>query len=134
MKNGMNDEVVKPIRSWSFPIEFRPTINPTQMVSGEENIRQSLQILFSTILGERVHRPYYGYSFREIVFESNTLSTRVLIINNIKRAVAIHEPRIKVDEVLIESQSSAEGILEIQLSYTIVQNEMKGFLTYSFIY
>lgn len=130
----MSDEVVKPIRSWSFPLEFSPKINPTHMVSGEENIRQSLQILFSTVLGERIHRPDYGYSFREIAFESNMLSTRVLIINNIKRAVALHEPRIRVDQVLIDNRQSIEGILEIQLHYTIVQNEMKDFLAYSFMY
>ena len=43
-------------RGWSFPPEFGPGGAEVAMVAGEEDIAQSLSILFGTALGERVMR------------------------------------------------------------------------------
>ena len=55
-------------RGWAFPPTFEKVTSPgdgttdgrVAMVSQEEDINQSLHILLSTSLGERVLQPEYG--------------------------------------------------------------------------
>jgi len=45
---------------WSFPPEFDPVSGSVVLVSNEKDIGESLDILLSTSLGERVMQPRYG--------------------------------------------------------------------------
>ena len=45
-------------RGWSFPPDFQNDKRTTRMSEYEEDIRQSLIILFSTRVGERFNRNY----------------------------------------------------------------------------
>jgi uncharacterized protein len=54
---------------WAFPPEFDRNAGAVQMVSGEEDINQSLNILLSTSLGERVMQARYGCNLHDFVFE-----------------------------------------------------------------
>ena len=56
-------------RGWSFPPEFGPGGAEVAMVAGEEDIAQSLSILFGTALGERVMRETYGCDLSRYMFE-----------------------------------------------------------------
>ena len=47
-------------RGWSFPPRFDDRQYTIMMVEEEEDIRQSLRILFSTLPGERLMKPDYG--------------------------------------------------------------------------
>lgn len=128
----MDEDMPILMRSWSFPPEFSPDIRPTKLVSGKENVRQSLLILFSTRPGERVYRPEYGFSFEEIMFEPNTLGSKTRILNSIKRAVARFEPRVRLNQVRINEEKALEGTWEIELNYTLVSNGEEDSLTYVF--
>ncbi len=119
------------ISSWAFPPEFNPGIYPTRLVTGVENIRQSLEILFSTLPGERVHRADYGFSFKEIVFEPTNLGTRTLIEDHLRRAVEVFEPRIRIDQLAIDDTDIVEGIWKIYMEYTILQYNTTDQITYS---
>lgn len=128
----MNEDMPILMRSWCFPPEFSPDSQPTKLVSGRENIRQSLLILFSTRLGERIYRPDYGFSFEEIVFDPITLGSKTRIIKSIKQAVARFEPRIRLKQVQINDEKALNGTLEIELVYTILSNEEEDSFTYVF--
>lgn len=118
----MDEDRVLPIRSWSFPPHFSAGIRPTRLVSGKENIRQSLTILFSTKPEERIYRPEYGFPLEEIAFEPRSLGSKTLIINNIKRVVAQFEPRIRLNGVTINEKEGEEEVWEIRLDYTLTGN------------
>ena len=47
-------------RGWSFPPTFNRTTSGVEMLEGEADIVSSLQVLLSTIQGERVMLPQYG--------------------------------------------------------------------------
>ncbi len=55
---------------WSFPPAFDKGSNTAVMVSAEKDIEQSLEILLSTSLGERVMQPDYGCNLKDYQFES----------------------------------------------------------------
>lgn len=102
---------------WEFPPVFDKT--GVRLVESNIDIHQSLTILLSTKPGERIFRPEYGCNIQQWVFAKMNLSERTLIIDTIKKAVIIGEPRISLTNVQVEIKDSIEGILMINLDYLI---------------
>lgn len=116
-------------KGWSFP----PTLTESgaDMVTYEQDIEQSLRVLFSTSPGERVNRYDYGCPLRRYVFEPITTETTVRMRNDIVRAVTLFEPRITLEEVSFEEQV-AEGLLLIRLTYTVIRTNNRNNMVYPF--
>lgn len=106
-------------RGWAYPPEFSTHDIPTQMTQDEEDIRQSLCILLSTRVGERVYRPDYGTELHLYQFEQIDLTIETEIKNAIEKAVLLFEPRVSLDRVEINKTRLDEGLLIIELYYTI---------------
>lgn len=116
-------------RGWSFP----PTLTDggVAMAAYEEDIEQSLRVLFSTSPGERVCRYDYGCPLRRYAFEPITTETTVRMRSDIARAVILFEPRITLEEVSFEEQL-AEGVLLICLTYTVIRTNNRNNMVYPF--
>lgn len=61
---------------WSFPPEFNRHSGNVKMVSEEQDIEESLRILLSTRLGERVMIPRFGCDLTDLLFESINLTQK----------------------------------------------------------
>jgi len=118
---------------WSFPPGFIKN-QGVEMVNEEEDIRQSLHILFSTIPGERMFRFDYGCNIHRWVFGEINLSARTMIIETIEQAIEHFEPRIQVERTEIDTKDIAEGILWIHLEYTIPQVNSRSNMVYPFYF
>ncbi|MBE5080240.1 GPW/gp25 family protein [Phocaeicola dorei] len=118
-------------RGWSFPPALGSDGMPTRMVSGEENIEQSLLMLLGTSPGERVHRYDYGCPIRRYAFEVMDITTQTLLRDEIERAVVMFEPRVDLHRVDFETDDK-EGILKITLDYTIRQTNRRTNMVYPF--
>ena len=88
------------------------------MVSDNEDIEQSLAVLFTTSLGERLLHPTYGCDLRRYLFEPMNVSTTTLIQDLVSTAILYFEPRIRPDAVTL-SEVAEDGILRIQVDYTV---------------
>lgn len=119
-------------RGWSFPPEFKKDNNATCMVQEEEDIRQSLHILLETEPGERIHRYDFGCDLKKFVYEPMTVSTQTMMEDVIRTAVLNFEPRITLDEVLFNHEQAAEGILYIELVYTVRSTNNRSNQVYPF--
>lgn len=119
-------------RGWSFPPCFDASAGEVQMVEAEEDIRESLRILFSTQPGERILLPRYGCALHALVFESlsETLLTRIRTV--IEDAILYFEPRIRLESVHIDKSAGTDGLLLIGLEYTIVQTNTRSNMVYPF--
>ena len=53
---------------WAFPPTFDPVSGTVELVSGEKDINESLNILLSTSIGERVMQPKYGCNMQDYLF------------------------------------------------------------------
>ena len=107
---------------WSFPPTFNREAGSVELVSDEEDIRQSLNILLSTTLGERVMQPRYGCDLANYVFENMNSSVIGYLKDRVKNAILYYEPRIvaeKIEVTAAESFDLIEGKFTISIDYSI---------------
>lgn len=107
---------------WSFPPAFNKETGLVDMVSDMEDINQSLDILLSTYLGERVMQPKYGCNLNDYLFEGLSSSTIGYIKDRVSNAILYYEPRILAENIEVTSDDSTdllEGRFLISVEYTI---------------
>lgn len=120
-------------KGWAFPPAFIRG-SGAEMVSEESCIRQSLQVLFLTAPGERIFRFDYGCRIRRWMFEEMDLSLKTLIIDSIKQSIIYYEPRIDVNKIEVETKEYREGILWINLDYTVRQTNNRSNMVFPFYF
>ena len=103
---------------WSFPPTFLPSNGGVVMVSDEEDIQQSLEILLQTELGERVMHSDFGCSLQPYIYENMNAEVIALIKDSVSESILNHESRIEVDAIdLLDEQD--QGFLLIKITYMI---------------
>ncbi len=103
---------------WGFPPTFTKTDQKVEMASGRLDIEQSLEILLSTRVGERIMQAKYGCNLDRLIFEPLDSTLITYVKDLIETAILYFEPRILVNEISIEPIVN-EGKLEINIEYTI---------------
>ncbi len=104
---------------WGFPPTFDKSLKSVIMLKDEEDIQSGLHILLTTRIGERVMRPAYGCNLDELVFESLTSTFKAYIRDLVMTAILFHEPRIKLNKVELDDSRELEGIILIEIDYTV---------------
>ncbi|HEX5172261.1 MAG TPA: GPW/gp25 family protein [Cyclobacteriaceae bacterium] len=104
---------------WGFPPSFSKALKSVDLLKDEEDIQSSLHILLTTRIGERVMQPTYGCNLDELVFESLTSTFKSYIRDLVMTAILFHEPRIKLNNVTLDDSRELEGIILIEIDYTI---------------
>lgn len=117
---------------WAFPPRFQQGGAEVKMVSGEEDIEQSLKILLSTSLRERIMHPGFGCDLNRFLFEEADQGLASSLGNMVSRALLMHEPRIKVNEVSIEDSEAERGLIHISVDYTVRTTNNRFNLVYPF--
>jgi phage baseplate assembly protein W len=117
---------------WSFPPTFSQQTFSVDLVSDDQDIRESLWILFCTTIGERMMLPDYGSLLWKMVFQNitNTLMTQLADI--VRQAILYWEARIDVDDVAVQPDSSVAGLVLITVSYTIRKTNARNNLVFPF--
>lgn len=103
---------------WSFPPTFDKEAGII-MVSNEEDIAQSLNILLNTNLGERVMLPDYGSDLIKFIFEPITTSGNYLIQEIISTAITRYEARVTLNSITVDQAQYLDGIINIVVDYTV---------------
>lgn len=122
-------------KGWAFPPSFDRGLKRAKMVAGTEDIQQSLDILFSTSLGERIMQPEYGSNLKDFQFEPINYSLIGYLKDLIKNAILFYEPRIQLEAVDITSSNGMEaigGMLKISLTYKVRETNSRYNYVYDF--
>jgi hypothetical protein len=117
---------------WKFPVEFDPNTGTVVMLSGEEDIRNSLAVLFSTTVGERIMHANYGSALSSFLFMPLNQSTLTYMQAIIRDEILFNEPRIVLEEVDIGPSPGEPGRLDIVLSYRVSATNNRYNYTYPF--
>jgi uncharacterized protein len=119
---------------WGFPPEFSTRTRAVRMVSDDDDIRESLRILLSTNPGERVMWPAFGCGLRAKVFEPLSEGMLTEIRDLVERAVLFFEPRITLESVNVTVRDALEGMLDINLFYTVRTTNTRSNMVYPFYF
>lgn len=119
-------------KGWSFPPEFRKTSDPTAMIKEDTDIRQSLEILLRTQPGTYVHQYDYGCGLNEFVFEEMSVTTQTLMRDKIENAILNFEPRITLNNLLFDLQQAHQGVMLIEIDYTVRRTNRRDNLVFPF--
>jgi phage baseplate assembly protein W len=119
-------------KGWSFPPTFDKKLGDIQMVTMEEDIKQSLEIYFSTKLGERIMRSDYGCFLHSQVFELANESLIQGLSKELERSINEFEPRILIIEIKANKTDSSEGLIEINVVYEIRATNNRSNIVFPF--
>lgn len=104
-------------------IAFPPRIGADGRMAwseGPQNIRESIQIILQTEVGERQMLPSFGAGLEEFLFEPNTVANRRLIQSNVENALQQWEPRIQLQDVRVDPVPQEPQQVVITLEYALV--------------
>ena len=117
---------------WKFPPSFEKNSGSVMLVSEEDDIKESLRILLSTKPGERVMNPKFGCDLSSYIFDSIDIALIVSLKRLISKAVLNFEPRITLDEVNVRADKQLDGIVNIELIYTIRKTNTRANMVYPY--
>lgn len=99
------------------------------MSVGAQNVRESLQILLLTSLGERLMYPGYGSSLRSSLFAPNNAATRKAIEEAMRTALKQWEPRITVNSIVVVQDPANSQAAIATIDYQLVANQLPDQIT-----
>jgi hypothetical protein len=114
---------------WKFPVEFQKDLKTVVLLNGEEDIRNSLEVLFATRVGERIMHSRYGSSLSSFLFMPMNKSTLTYMEAIVRDEILFNEPRIVVTEVEIRP-SEKIARLDIAIEYKITATNNR----YNYVY
>jgi len=118
-------------RGWSFPPSFVKESNIVEMAEAEQDIRNSLFILLSTTVGERIMQPEYGSQIHKLVFEPIDTTFSTFMTEQIRTAVLYFEPRITLENIeYIHDNFNSK--VDLKLNYSINGTNKRNNLVYPF--
>lgn len=114
---------------WGFPPTFNTHSGTVETVSDEDDIFQSLHILLSTQLKERVMRSDYGCDLSALLYENITVTLLTKIKGIIEGAILSYEPRIDLLEIEFHTENTNNGVIKIEIIYRVrATNSRKNYV------
>lgn len=117
---------------WSFPPEFKENTKAVVMLTDEEDIKSSLEILLSTKVGERIMQPKYGCNMDELLFNPLNRTLKTFVSELIKTAILYHEPRIDVEKIDITKGDDLTGELLVLIDFKVRATNSRINMVYPF--
>ena len=102
------------------------------MASHEDDIKQSIRIIFGTAKGERVMRPDFGCGIHDMVFAALSMATLGQVETTVMEALTRWEPRIEVEAVKVSLDEAKEGRLLVGIDYRVRSTNNRFNLVYPF--
>jgi len=120
---------------WAFPPEFDNVTREVKLVSNTKDIEESLNILLSTSLGERVMEPQYGCNLADYLFESLNSTLIGYIKDRVQNAIMFYESRIRIEKINITPDDSPElhqGRFTISIVYVVPETNSRFNYVYDY--
>jgi uncharacterized protein len=106
-------------RGWGFPPSFTEGGADVEMVSGAEDIHQSLQILLGTSPGERVMEESFGCDLMRFAFGELDQGFVNRVERLVKNAILEYEARIDLERIDVSRSPTDPGCALISIRYGI---------------
>lgn len=107
-------------------IGFPPRVGADGRVAwsqGDQNVRESVQIVLRTELRERLRLPDFGGGLGRFLFEPNTTTTRRQIKDRIVKSLTVWEPRITLESVDVDPDATDPEAAVATIVYRLVATQ-----------
>jgi phage baseplate assembly protein W len=118
-------------RGWKFPIQVTPA-GGIAMAGYEQRVEESIYLIVSTALGERVMLAEFGCGIHDVVFEPSSPGMVSVVAQQVRRALTAYEARIDVLDVSAEHAPEEPNLLLVRIGYRIRANNAIGNVVYPF--
>ena len=118
-------------RGWRFPVRVGPD-GRLRTSGGPDRVRDAVWIVLRTCAGERVMRPRFGASTDDFVFRPNSPATRAALTEAVRQALALHEPRVELDEVRADPVEGEPSQVLVTVGYRLKATNEAFNLVYPF--
>ena len=118
-------------QGWNFP----PGINAQgglATTDGRSELSQSIRVILSTPLGQRVMRPTFGSRLQDLVFAPNNNQTIAQARRFVEEALGMWEPRIQVSQIDVRADDLEPNCLVISIEYEVKATHDRRSLVYPF--
>ncbi|MFE0690790.1 GPW/gp25 family protein [Streptomyces sp. JH002] len=103
---------------WAFPPRTDAT-GSIALVSGAQEIEESIRLILATSPGERPMRPEFGCALNDYVFAPADAGTAGQLAYEVRLALERWEPRVTVADVAVRFDRVHDGVLYIDISYSV---------------
>ncbi|MDE1465028.1 GPW/gp25 family protein [Spartinivicinus poritis] len=119
---------------WCFPPRFFSPASGPEMSAGEEHMNNSLHILLSTRVSERMMHPTFGSRIKQYQFDLLDTLTIASIREDIIKTISQFEPRIKLISVEVEEvdRDNDNGFILIKVDYELIESNETGNFVFPF--
>lgn len=116
---------------WAFPprIDARGRI---ALARQERDVEEAIRIILLTPKGQRVMRPEFGCRIHDLAFSPNNATLMGLASYYVEEALAMWEPRIRVEEVNARIDTDMPERLLIDIKYQIKATADRRSLVFPF--
>jgi hypothetical protein len=115
----------------SFPLRV-DRLGAVAVSSGNSDVQEAIDIILGTAPGERPMRPEFGCGIHNFIFDNIDASTLGKMEYEIRAALDRWEPRIEVLDVTPDLDRVNEGVLMIDITYSLVATNDIRNLVYPF--
>lgn len=102
---------------WAFPMRVNSS-GGIALVSGDEELAESMRLILGTAYGDRPLRPEFGCAIHDFVFAPADATTAGRIAFEVRRSLKRWEPRVDVVDVDVESAGDG-STLYVDITYAV---------------
>src|SRR5271163_4424334 len=95
-------------RGWAFPPSFSSGGADVEMVSGSQDVQQSLQVLLATVPGQRVMQELFGCDMERLVFEELDQGFINTVTGMVTNSILDYEARVDLNGVEVNGSDAEE--------------------------
>ena len=118
-------------KGWTFPLKI-DSQGGISLTTDRNEIQESILIILSTEIGQRVMRPMFGSRLHELVFAPNNSATASLARRYVEEALKMWEPRIYNLDIEVSPDPKEGSRLQIEINYQIKATNDRRSLVYPF--
>jgi uncharacterized protein len=117
---------------WRFPLQLDRAKGDIALSRYDQDVQEAIWIILSTAPGERVMRPDFGCGIHDYVFAPNNSHTAGLVRFHVEEALVRWEPRIELQEVLVQADPAIPSVLLISIDYQVRATDSRYNVVYPF--
>lgn len=117
---------------WEFPPRFdRFSVGPA-MLSGAEDVDNSIFVIIHTQLGERIMRGEFGSDIHQLLFEPLNANLKTYMASSLRQSLENNEPRIEIQSLELTQENPGLGRVDIHVTYTLIETQLERNLVVPF--